>query len=205
MIAPAFAGVILAAGYSTRMGRDKALLPWHHTNFLGAAIDMLFASTDLVIIVGGANSESLKPEIYRRGAFLTINPDPSRGQFSSLQTGLQEVLNRGRDAAVVTLVDRPPTVAATVAALTECFRTESRAGKWAVVPEVIDAATGIAKHGHPIILSREMIEFIFKAPVTSNARDVMHAHQDRIRYVTVEDGNTIRNVNTPEEYAALIG
>jgi CTP:molybdopterin cytidylyltransferase MocA len=41
--------------------------------------------------------------------------------------------------------------------------------------------------------------------VTTNARDVMHAHQDRVRYVTVEDDNTIRNVNTPEEYAALLG
>jgi len=205
MIAPAFAGVILAAGYSTRMGRDKALLPWQNTNFLGAAIEMLFASTDLVIVVGGANVGSLKSEIYRRGAFLTINPDPSRGQFSSLQTGLQEVLNRGRDAAVVTLVDRPPISSATVAALTESFRIESRAGKWAIVPEVIDPATGMAKHGHPIILGREMIEFILKAPVTNNARDVMHAHQDRIRYVTVEDDNTIRNVNTPEEYAALLG
>src|SRR5271168_1982011 len=139
MIAPAFAGVILAAGYSTRMGRDKALLPWHHTNFLGAAIEMLFASTDQVIVVGGVNAESLKSEIYRRGAFLTINPDPQRGQFSSLQTGLQDVLNRGRDAAVVTLVDRPPTASATVTALTGSFRTESRAGKWAVVPEVIDS------------------------------------------------------------------
>ena len=35
-------------------------------------------------------------------------PIPSRGQFSSLRVGLHEVLNRGRDTAIITLVDRPP-------------------------------------------------------------------------------------------------
>jgi len=203
MIAPSFAGVVLAAGYSTRMGRDKALLPWRDTTFLGAAIEMLRTATDLVIVVGGENSESLKHEIYTRGAYLVVNPDPARGQFSSMQIGLHEVLNRGRDAAVMALVDRPPAEASTVEALTGAFRTEARAGKWAVVPETLDPATGIAQHGHPIVIGREMIEVMLKAPLTSHAREVMRANLDKIRYVTVDDGNVIRNVNTPEEYAAL--
>src|SRR5512146_314147 len=100
--APSFAGVILAAGASTRMGRDKALLPWRGRTFLTAAIDLLCHETDFVVVVAGGNSMKLLPLISAAGASMVVNPDPERGQFSSLRIGLQEVLNRGRDAAVVT-------------------------------------------------------------------------------------------------------
>ena len=127
--APSFAGVILAAGQSSRMGRDKALLPWPPASessaskgtFLSSAIRSLSAATDFVVIVGGNNEASVAPVAYANGAFVVVNPDPSRGQFSSLQVGLREVLNRGRDAAIITLVDRPPAAMTTVQTLREAF------------------------------------------------------------------------------------
>src|SRR3954466_494427 len=100
--APAFCGLILAAGESSRMGRPKALLPWRGGTFLSGAIRGLNPYTDLVIVVGGANSKQIEPIVDAHAGFLVTNTDPSRGQFSSLQIGLQEVLNRGRDAAIVT-------------------------------------------------------------------------------------------------------
>src|SRR5579864_3193269 len=130
--APSFAGVILAAGESSRMGTDKALLPWppqasgqlpSRATFLSAAIESLSLSTDFVLIVAGKNEAALAPIAYANGASLVINPDPSRGQFSSLQVGLHEVLNRGRDAAVVTLVDRPPIGSATILLLREAYES----------------------------------------------------------------------------------
>ena len=48
-----------------------------------------------------------------------------------------------------------------------------------------------------------MIEAFLKADVKRTAREVEHAHQERIVYLPVEDANVIKNVNTPEEYAAL--
>jgi molybdenum cofactor cytidylyltransferase len=76
--------------------------------FLSAAIRLFFSHVDEVLVVVGKNEAALAPIVYANGAALVINPEPERGQFSSLRVGLQEVLNRGRDAAVVTLVDRPP-------------------------------------------------------------------------------------------------
>jgi CTP:molybdopterin cytidylyltransferase MocA len=82
---------------------------------------------------------------------LVTNPEPDRGQFSSLQIGLQQVLSQGRDAAMVTLVDRPPASAATLKTLSSAF-TEAPNDVWAVVPEYN------GKHGHPFLVAREMIE-----------------------------------------------
>jgi molybdenum cofactor cytidylyltransferase len=197
MRAPSFAGVILAAGESSRMGRDKALLPWHGKTFLQAHIEVLYPHTELVIVVAGKNHGALAPVVYATGAFLIENPRPELGQFSSLQVGLREVLNRGRDAAIIGLVDRPPCKSETVALLRERFLAVYPEGQWAVVPEFGD------KHGHPIIAGREMIEAFLKAPATSTARDVEHAVQKLIVYVPVPYPAVVMNVDTPEHYERL--
>ncbi|HLY98832.1 MAG TPA: nucleotidyltransferase family protein [Candidatus Angelobacter sp.] len=196
---PNFAGLILAAGDSARMGRDKALLPWQGKTFLGAAIESLAPYTELVIVVGGRNSEALKPIVYAAGAYLVVNPYPEKGQFSSLQTGLTEVLNHGRDAAIITLVDRPPARLETVEALRNRFLNvcPPQPGQWAVVPEFS------GQHGHPIVIGREMIEAFLKAPANTTAREVMHSLQPRIDYFPVNDPAVVANINTPEEYEQL--
>jgi len=210
----AFCGVILAAGESSRMGRDKALLPWPPQpaasgagsattsaittdTFLSAAIRLFFSHVDVVLVVVGKNEAALSPVVYTNGASLVVNPDPARGQFSSLRVGLREVLNRGRDAAMVTLVDRPPVRAETLATLEAAYEQAAIHRKWAAIPEYQ------GKHGHPILAGREMLEAFLRAPETSNARDVEHAHQTEIQYVPVDDPLVAVNVDTPEQYAAL--
>src|SRR4051812_26679242 len=200
-----FCGVILAAGESTRMGRDKALLPWPPQSslnnsgetFLSAAIRLFAPYVDMVLVVVGKNQAELAPIVYSQGASMVVNPDPARGQFSSLQTGLQEVLNRGRDAAMITLVDRPPVKSGTVEHLADEFERALAQSAWAVVPEYQK------KHGHPIFAGREMIEAFLRAPDSSNARDIEHAHQNRIVYVPVDDPFVVSNVDTREQYTAL--
>jgi len=210
------AGVILAAGESTRMGRDKALLPWpaeaHASRkererkgapasgivsgvgtILSSAIQALSQVCDMVIVVAGNNEQALEPVVYGGGAFLVRNPHPERGQFSSLQTGLRDVLNRGWDSAMVTLVDRPPAAAETLRRLVSAFGDRGHR-VWAVVPEYQ------GKHGHPILIGREMIEAFLRAPAMSNAREIEHANQERIAYVAVDDPMVAVNVDTPEEY-----
>jgi molybdenum cofactor cytidylyltransferase len=195
-LSPSFAGVILAAGASSRMGRDKALLPWHGGTFLSAAIQVLQSVTELVIVVAGENAANLEPIVDAQAAFLVRNPNPEQGQFSSLQCGLREVLNRGRDAAIVTLVDRPPPSPQTVEQIKDAFLSGNDA-IWAVVPEYA------GRHGHPIVVGREMMEAFLRAPITSSARDVEHAHQQHILYLAVTDPAVVANVDTPEDFENL--
>jgi molybdenum cofactor cytidylyltransferase len=203
--APGLYAVILAAGESTRMGTDKALLPWPPVapgsaptgqTFLSAAIQALEPFSETVIVVVGKNEDNLAPVVYANGASLVRNPAPDRGQFSSLQVGLREVLNHGRDAAMVTLVDRPPASAATLKTLCAAF-TEAASEVWAVVPQYN------GKHGHPFLLAREMIEAFLKATPSATARDIEHQNLRHVAYVVVDDPLVTMNVDTPEEYAAL--
>ena len=202
-------GVVLAGGSSTRMGRDKALLPWPPvaegapaTNtFLGAMIDLLQPRCDLVLVVVGRNAQHLESTVDAHAGFLVLNPMPERGQFSSIQTGLQEVLNRGRDAAFLAPVDRPPVLPGTLDALRTAF-LQSELDVWAAVPELTRDAVQI--HGHPILVGRSMMEKILRAPDTATARDIEHRHQQHILYVPVADERVAANIDTPEEYARLL-
>lgn len=199
-------GVILAAGSSSRMGSDKSLLAWPpgacrahslRETFLGAHISALSPHCDLVIVVAGANETQISPIAYSMGAFLVRNTAPELGQFSSLKIALQDVLNRGRDSAIVSLVDRPPVQPATLARLHEEFLEASEEDAWGVVPEFD------GKHGHPYFAGRDLIEAFLRAPLTTTARDVMHSTRAHLRYVSVDDPYVNLNINTPEDYAQL--
>jgi CTP:molybdopterin cytidylyltransferase MocA len=191
------------------MGRDKALLPWPPVaegapaanTFLGAMIDLLQQVSDLVVVVAGENASTLESVADAHGAFLVTNPKPERGQFSSIQVGLREVLKRGRDAAFLAPVDRPPVLPGTVNILRSTF-LNSDPEVWAVVPEV--SRGGSAVHGHPILVGREMMEQFLRAPATANARDIEHVHGPHIVYVPLADERVASNVDTPEDYERLL-
>ena len=118
------------------------VLPLLQGTFSPAAIDTLGRSADFVVVVSGLNESTLAPIVYASGASLGTNSAPIRGQFSSLQVGLRDVLNRGRDAAIITLIDRPPVGATTLQILRDAF--ENAPSKiWAIVPPVLGGNMGI--------------------------------------------------------------
>ena len=179
------------------MGTEKALLSYGGRSFLTGAIQLLQSACDFVVVVTASNTDLLSPLIYENSAYLVRNWHPEGGQFSSLRLGLQAVLERGRDAACVTLVDRPPASLTTIAELKAEFLNTRPEDVWAVVPEFE------GKHGHPVLFSREMIEAFLRADPSGNAREIEHQHQSRIHYVPVHDSRVVLNINTPEEYSSL--
>jgi molybdenum cofactor cytidylyltransferase len=199
------AGLVLAAGDSTRMGADKATLPWpppppgatdppRHT-LLSAALLAFDPLTRLNVVVAGRNADALATMVGACGAHLIRNPAPDNGQFSSLQIGLRDLLRRGCNAAIITPVDCPPLSAASLERLHYAFLGALAAGFWAVAPE------HDGRHGHPLLASRELIDAFLKAPVTGNAREVLHAHASRVVYVPVPESLAKAGLNTPQDYA----
>jgi molybdenum cofactor cytidylyltransferase len=200
-------GVILSAGASTRMGRDKALLPWPPAapgsvvpageTLLSAAIVALKPFTEAIVVVAGQNADNIAPVVAANGAYMVRNPAPERGQFSSLQIGLREALARGYDAAMITLVDCPPLSAASLERLRAAFDSALALGKWGVAPE------SSGRRGHPLLAGSALIDAFLGAPATGNAREIKRANARLIESVPVPDSLVSVDVNTPEEYAAL--
>lgn len=192
--------MILAAGASSRMGRDKALLPWPPASttgtLLSAAILALRPFAPTILLVAGKNANRLAPIAATQGAILVLNPAPERGQFSSLQIGLRAVLDRGCEAALVTPVDSPPLSVASLEKLCAHFEQARARGVWGVVPE------NHGRRGHPLLAGGELMQAFLDAPATSNAREVSRIHADKFEYVPVADPFLAVDMNTPEEYAA---
>ena len=199
---PTLCGLILAAGFSSRMGTDKALLRWPPANtkgttLLSCAIAAFTPLTQHIVVVAGKNADNLAPAIATAGASIAVNPEPERGQFSSLQIGLRELLAHRCDAAMITLVDCPPLSATSLQLLCDAFDRALAQGMWAVTPEYS------GRHGHPLLAARPLIDAFLAAPITSTAREVKRVHAQHLTSIPVSDPWLTADLNTPDEYAAV--
>jgi molybdenum cofactor cytidylyltransferase len=188
------AGIILAAGASSRMGTPKALLDYRGETFVGRLTRVLGACSQPVIVVLGYHADILRQQIPAT-VTLVINPDPSRGQLTSLQTGLA-ALPAGADGFAFIPVDSPAVAEDTVAALARAFEQRK--------PEtlfVIPRQSG--KRGHPVFAARSVAAEFLALPPTAEAREVVHAHVDRTEYVDVDDSGIFTDVDDPEAYRQL--
>lgn len=192
--------VILAAGDSTRMGSPKAaLLTPDGATFVGRVVTTLReAGVDDLVIVTGRHHDAVVASIARdhRSTTLRIvrNPDPSRGQLSSLLTGMEMMVTPQTDAMLMTLVDVPLVRVSTVASVIDEWR---RTRAPIVRPAIGD------RHGHPVIFDRVVFDELRRAPLNAGAKSVVRAHEHEIVNVPVDDEGCVRDVDTPSDYETL--
>lgn len=188
---PAIAGLILCGGASRRMGSPKALLMLEGEAFLDRLIGRFAQSCSPVIVVLGHDSERIRAGVSRGAqATFVVNPDPERGMLSSFQEGLAAV-PPDVEAVVFTPVDYPNIEAATVQALGQGF----------VAPVTRPLYQG--RRGHPVCISRAVMEELLALPLSAQARDVISAYRSATHYVEVNDPGILHDIDLPEDYRAL--
>jgi CTP:molybdopterin cytidylyltransferase MocA len=187
------AGVIPAAGSSTRMGRSKALLDAGGRSFLAATVGGLVGGgcrPVLVVLADGQEEETRKA--VAAGAVPLANPDPGDGPITSIRIALRALPDEVEGIAVLP-VDHPLVRPETVQALLAAFR-ESDA------PIVLPVRDG--EHGHPGLFRRSVFQELLDEGLEEGARTVVHAHLDEALLVPVEDDGVLTDIDTPEAYAA---
>ncbi len=192
------AGLILAGGASRRMGAPKPLLKLDGETFLDRLISVFRPCCDPVMVVLGFDADRIRAGLRRASeARFVVNPEPERGQLSSMQCGLREMPPEV-EAAVFTPVDYPRVRPATVRRLVEAFQ-QQRGTCVVVVP------TCEGLRGHPVCIAREIFPEFLALPAESQARDVIHRYAGRTRYVEVGDSGILRDVDDPQAYRELQG
>jgi CTP:molybdopterin cytidylyltransferase MocA len=190
------AGIILAAGASQRMGTPKALLDYRGETFAARLVRVLGGVCGPVWVVLGHHAEQIRPHVPG-GARVAINPDPDRGQLSSLQTALAQLPRESEGFAFIP-VDCPAVAESTVAALARAFARRTP-GTLLVIPRMD------GQRGHPVFAARAIAEELLALAPSATARDVVHRHVSRTEYVEVDDAGIFADIDTPEAYRRLVG
>lgn len=188
------AGLILAAGASSRIGAPKALLPIGGETFLDRLIAILLPVCDPVAVVVGAHRGRIAAGIARgHDVVLIDNPDPHRGMMSSLQCGLR-ALPPTASGVLFTLVDCPAILPSTVDAVVRHFFAQSLA---VAVPEYN------GRRGHPVCISPAVVRDLLAAPFATQPRDVIQLHRTPASILAINDPGIVADADRPEDYAAV--
>jgi molybdenum cofactor cytidylyltransferase len=182
------------------MGEPKALLPDPDGRPFVARIlrSLLAAGVEEVVVVTGSDHEAIVKAVQEDGLAahtrFARNPDPGRGQLSSLWTGMDAVLTPGSEGLMMTLVDVPMVDVPTIASVIETWR-RTRA-------PIVRPAAG-DRHGHPVIFDRSVFGELRAASVEEGAKAVVRAHERYVVNVPVTDEGCLLDVDTRADYEAL--
>ncbi len=190
--------IILAAGDSQRMGIPKGLLDYHGKPFLSYQIERLFeiGFTDIIVVLG-KDSPIYQEKIpqLKKSTFI-VNPQPERGPFSSIQSGISGLRDTHQSGVFILPIDVP------------CPRKEVW-DKLAVELSSSEANVTIpefnGKRGHPVLLSDEFRQHLQTCSSDSRLDFEIRKQKElqKAKIISVNDKNITLNLNTLEEWEAF--
>ena len=166
-------------------------MPLEGRTFLEILMDrFLRAGVAPILVVLGSGSEEIRGAVKLTLARVVINPDPSRGQLSSIHCGIQALTPGEVDGLFIAPVDTPRVQVATLRKMLEALR-----GHRLVVP------TFHGRRGHPALFSATLLPELLRAPLDQGARAVVHATHDRME-LPCDDRAVLEDFDVPEDLPA---
>ena len=194
--AESIAHVILAAGNSKRMGYPKALLPLGEEIFLTRILRILRdAGLGRPRLILGRDAELIIARIADYPADVIVNPDPDRGQLSSIQLGISG-LSEKFEAAIIWPVDQPAVSAELMHRLTELFVAKDCR---------IAVPFRDGKRGHPAIFHRTMFHEFMNAPMEKGAKGIISRYESETCFLPTDESAAFTDIDTPSDYQTLTG
>jgi CTP:molybdopterin cytidylyltransferase MocA len=185
--------VILGAGAASRMGRNKLLLEVGDRPLIRHVIE---AASDggchVINVVYG--DEAVRAAIAS-SASCVLNPDPRRGQSSSLRVGLQS-LPEEVAGALVMLGDQPLVGSRTVSLLLRSWRREGAR------PAVAASYGDRGSWRPPVLLDRSLWPEVMSLDGDAGARRLFDERPELLD--TVPAAGRPDDVDTPDDYARIV-
>jgi len=192
------AGLLLAAGPSTRMGKPKQLLPISGGTLLGHVLDeTLKSNLDKVILILGHHADNIK-EVMRQNLQhpklkVVENREYNKGISSSIIVGVLEV-KKSHDHVMILLGDMPNINSSLINLLIYKYLESN-------LP--IGAIKIKAKRSHPVIFSSKMYHELLELRGDVGARDLFIKYNDRVCLVEPDNFYDDSDIDTPEDYMKL--
>ena len=187
------AAVVLAAGFSRRMGRPKMILPWGDTTVIGQVVEVLQqAGLEEIVVVTGSARQEVELALRHRHVRCIFNQLYTEDNMAiSLQVGLSALAD-SVEAALVVLGDQPQIACEVVARLVQAFE-KTRAKL--IVPSYQQ------RRGHPWLVARSAWPAILALGPQETLRSFLNAYEAWIEYLPVESDTVLRDLDTPEDYS----
>lgn len=187
------AGILLAAGGSTRFGQPKVLLEWREKPFIRHVAETAFqAGLGPVVVVAGEELEAITAALQGLPVQIAWNPHWREGQSTSLQAGLR-ILPENTGAAVFLLADQPQIPDGIVRELIETHRR--------TLAEVI-APRVRGRRGNPVLFDRVTFPELLSLSGDVGGRGVFSKHP--VTWLESQDERLLLDIDTAEDYQALL-
>lgn len=192
------AAVIAAAGFSRRMGEFKQLLPWaEHTVIETVVANLVAANLAPVLCVVGHRGAEVAQALADSPALVLTNPDYHQAEMlRSYQVGVRHLSTHAPDVqgTLLALGDQPHIPVWVLQAIVAQAQD---------TPMQIVIPSHQMRRGHPIYLPRRFWPDLLALGVEDTLRDLLSRHSAGIHYVNVDTDAIRRDMDTPEEYAAI--
>jgi CTP:molybdopterin cytidylyltransferase MocA len=191
---PPIAAIILAAGYSSRMGCLKPLLPLSGRPAIERSVQAFCdGGAGPVLVVTGHRAEALEPVLDGLCAITVHNANFDAGMYSSVKAGIA-ALPPAVEASFLLPADTPLVHAATVATLATAY---------AVQPCAVLYPTFAGARGHPPLISRRLFAEILSGDGEGGLSALLARHEDEAAEVDVPDQGILLDMDVPYDYARL--
>lgn len=195
---PSYSVIILSAGFSTRMGRDKLFLQYdnHHT-FMEKLISEYknFGCGEIVLVINKKLDLKIKSSSFKnlKGVRFVINKRVQSGKYYSVKLGLNQLgENTGKTYCFIQDIDHPFTDSPLLNTLTNIQDFEYS------VPVFNN------RGGHPILLGPQVIEMLKKTRVNElTLKDVLK--NSKRKNIEVNTDSILKNINSPKTYIKHFG
>lgn len=191
------AGILLAAGESTRYGSDNKLLATIDGEPVvrRATRTLLEAGLGVVLVVTGHESERIREALAGLDLHFAANPDYETGQGSSVTAGVRTLFEGAvvPDAVVFALGDMPAVEPGTVRRLVGAYR----AGHGDAL-----AAAFEGSRGNPVLFDAEHLPALGDVQGDGGARDILLG-SDAAALVETGDPGVLADVDDPDDLAAV--